>query len=82
MELLEEKQILNMKLHQAIYFDDYKVLKVHGGWIYTFYSKNIFYDPFQIEREIITSSSTFVPDTRIEAKTHITKKGLKSDFSV
>ncbi len=53
----EEKNIYNMKLHDVISesINQYStlILKVHGGWLYTFdYGHQ-------------TTSSSFVPDTRV-----------------
>lgn len=53
----EEKNIYNMKLHDVIYESVNQcstlILKVHGGWLYTFdYGHQI-------------TSSSFVPDTRV-----------------
>ena len=53
----EEKNIYNMKLHDVISESVHQcstlILKVHGGWLYTFdYGHQ-------------TTSSSFVPDTRV-----------------
>lgn len=72
-----ENQLLNMKTHEKINFDNYEVLRVQNGWIYTYFSINPFYDSYQIGREIITSSSVFVPDNKIKTNINIDKK---SDF--
>lgn len=54
----EEKNIYNMKLHDVISESVHQcstlILKVHGGWLYTFdYGHQ-------------TTSSSFVPDTRVQ----------------
>ena len=72
-----ENQLLNMKTHEKINFDNYEVLRVHNGWMYTYFFRTYFYDPYQIEREIVTSSSVFVPDNKIKTNINIDKK---SDF--
>ena len=53
----QEKNIYNMKLHDVISESVHQcstlILKVHGGWLYTFdYGHQ-------------TTSSSFVPDTRV-----------------
>ena len=34
------KELHDMEVHETISFDNYEILRVLGGWIYTYYSEN------------------------------------------
>jgi hypothetical protein len=55
----QSEKILAMKFHEKITFNDFDVVKVHGGWIYLFYAKH-----YNTDGNMISGSqaAVFVPN--------------------
>lgn len=55
------KDIYKLKLHEAIYTEDYRILRVPGGFIYTILKQKDAYKESAWIREVTHISSVFVP---------------------